>query len=217
MATDIRTAEVEYPTSNGKPMAESDWHYHLLVDVRERLAARYADRPDVYVSGNLMVYYEEGKPQVFLAPDGLVVFGVPNRLRPWYKTWEEGRYPDVVFEFTSKSTKKDDLGRKFRVYRDVWKVKEYFLFDPLNEYLKPPLQGYRLVRGKFTTLRPSNGALTSRVLDITLTADGARLVMRDAATGRELLTEAEQRAAVAEAENARLRAELAALRRKPTK
>lgn len=217
MATDIRTTEVEYPTSDGKPMAESDWHYRLLVDVRERLAARYADRPDVYVSGNLMVYYEEGKPQVFLAPDGLVVFGVPNRLRPWYKTWEEGRYPDVVFEFTSKSTKKDDLGRKFRVYQDVWKVKEYFLFDPLAEYLKPSLQGYRLVRGKFAPLKPSNGSLTSRMLDITLTADGARLVMRDAATGRELLTEAQQRAAVAEAENARLRAELAALRRKPTK
>jgi Uma2 family endonuclease len=240
MATDTRAATFEYPTSDGKPMAETDWHYQLLVDVRERLTARYADRPDVYVSGNLMVYYEPGNRRRFLSPDGFVVFGVPNRDRPYYLTWEEGRFPDVVFEFTSSSTRKEDRGKKFRAYQDIWKVTEYFLFDPLDEYLKPRLQGYRMADGVLVRLEPADGVLTSAALGLTLAGAGRRLLLRDAATGAELLTASEQRAAAesqraaaesqraaaesqraaaeaaradaAEAEVARLRAELAALR-----
>jgi hypothetical protein len=152
------------------------------------------------------------------------VFGVPNRRRRSYKTWVEGRFPDVVFEFTSASTQEQDLGDKFDIYQDVWRVKEYFLFDPLDEYLDPPLLGYRMSRGELRPIRPAKGAVSSKVLGVTLSRDGTRLVLRDTATGAELLTPEEQRVAVeraareqAEAEGARLKAEIAALRRKPTK
>jgi Uma2 family endonuclease len=212
MASDIRATEVEYPESDGKPMAESDWHYHLLVDVRERLTARYADRPDVYVSGNLLVYYEEGDPHKVLAPDCFVVFGASKHDRRTYKTWEEGRFPAVVFEFTSESTKEVDMSTKFDVYQDAWGVREYFLFDPREEYLEPSLLGYRRSRGELKPIRPVQGVLTSKTLGITLVRDGTRLVLRDTVTGKELLT---TEAAKAEAEIARLKAEIAALRRKP--
>lgn len=217
-------SDITYPDSDGKPMAETDVHYQVLVDVRGRLTARYADRTDVYVSGSLLVYYAKGQPRVCLAPDAFVVFGVPNRRRRSYKTWDEGRFPDVVFEFTSASSQELDLGGKFDVYQDVWQVKEYFLFDPLDEYLDPPLLGYRMARGELKPIKPSRaGVLTSKTLGVTLTRDGPRLVLRDAATGAELqtpaerqaaeaVTAAERRAAAAEAEVARLRAELAALR-----
>jgi uncharacterized small protein (DUF1192 family) len=138
---------------------------------------------------------------------------VPNRTRRSYRVWREGRYPDVVFEFTSARTQDQDLGDKFDTYRDAWKVKEYFLFDPFEEYLDPPLLGYRLVRGEFQPIKPVKGTLTSKTLGVTLSRDGARLILRDAATGAEVLTAAEQRAAALEAENARLKAELAALRK----
>lgn len=236
MATDVRAAEVEYPTSDGKPMAESDTHYRLLVDTRERLAARYADRPDVYVSGNLMVFYQPGNKRVFLSPDTFVAFGVPAGPRPLYKTWEEGKAPDVVFEFTSKTTRKADLGKKLEVYRDVWGVQEYFLFDPLDEYLQPPLRGFHRAGDDLLAMTPAaDGSLASRLLGLTLHRQGTHLALRDAVTGEELLTpdqraaaeasraiaearraEAEAaRAVAAEAEVARLRAELAALRDQP--
>jgi Uma2 family endonuclease len=217
MATDIRIDPVVYPDSDGKPMAESDVHIDLVIDLRSRLKARYAGDPNVYVAGNLLVYYVEGEPRVSLAPDGFVVFGVPNRRRRSYKTWVEGRFPDVVFEFTSASTQEQDLGDKFDIYQDVWRVKEYFLFDPLDEYLDPPLLGYRMSRGELRPIRPGKGVVSSKVLGVTLGRDGTRLVLRDTATGAELLTPEEQRAAAAEAEVARLKAEIAALRRKPTK
>jgi hypothetical protein len=49
---------------------------------------------------------------------------------------------------------------------------------------------------------------------MTLIRDGTRLVLRDAATGEEVLTATEKRAGAAEAEVARLKAELAALRKR---
>ena len=220
MATRVRSKLIDYPESDGQPMAETDVHIDLVAGIRERLKARYADDPNVYVAGNLFVYYVEGDPAAALAPDGFVVFGVPKRTRRSYRVWREGRYPDVVFEFTSARTQDKDLGDKFDTYRDVWKVKEYFLFDPLEEYLDPSLVGYRLVRGEFQPIKPVKGTLTSKALGLTLSRDGARLILRDTTTGAEVLTAAEQRAAkaerraaAAEAKAARLEAELAALRK----
>lgn len=212
MATKAR--KLIYPESDGKPMAETDVHRMVLLDVTERLRARYADRTDVYVSGNLFVYYSKGRPRVCVAPDAFVVFGVPNRTRRTYKVWEEKKYPDVVFEFTSARTQDQDLGNKFEIYQDNWKVKEYFLFDPLEEYLDPPLLGYRMVKGELVPIPPVNGIVASKALGITLSRDGSDLILKDAATGERLLTKAERQAASAEAEVARLKAELDALRRK---
>jgi Uma2 family endonuclease len=182
------TPEIEYPESDGKPMAESDVHRMLLMDVVQRLDARYAGMPDVYVSGNLLVYYQEGNPYLVLAPDGFVAFGVPKRRRKTYKVWEEGgRFPEVVFEFTSKSTEREDLRDKFKVYQELWRVKEYFLFDPEEEYLEPSLLGYRMGRGGLRPIKPVRGRLESTTLGITMERNGTRLLLRDAATGSELL------------------------------
>ncbi len=167
----------------------------------------------MYAGGNLLIYYVEGRPRVSLSPDGFVVFGVPAGDRRVYKSWDEGKLPDVVFEFTSRTTEREDIEDKFAIYQDVWKVKEYFLFDPTTDYLDPPLVGYRRVKGKLAALGPPGGPLVSKVLGLHLSADGARMRMHDAATGEELLTAAE-RSERAEAEVARLKAELAALRKK---
>lgn len=203
---------IEYPESDGKPMAETDIHRDVMFDLIERLKARYADRDDVYVSGNLLVYYVEGKPKKCLSPDCFVVFGVPAGRRRTYKTWEEGAIPAVVFEATSRKTKAEDTGKKFQIYQDVWKVPELFLFDPTQDYLETPLMGYRLGRGGYKPIRPTRGRLTSSELGITLEVNETRLVLRDEPSGLELL-----RAGEAEllAEVARLRAELAALRNLP--
>ncbi len=194
MATETLAAEIDYPCSDGKPVAESDIHIDVLLDVRSRLKARYADRDDVYAAGNMLVYYVRDKPRKSLAPDAFVVFGVPNRLRETFKTWDEGAFPSVVFEFTSRTTKKEDLVTKFNIYQNDWKVQEYFLFDPRNEYLEPSLQGFRLIRGKLVPMTSVDGVLTSDVLGLTLSRDGMWLVLTDTATGEEVLTPDEREA-----------------------
>ena len=70
--------EVEYPTSDGKPMAETDVHRDLMMDLIRTLGAHYAADPMVYVSGNLLLFYEEGNKRKHVSPDVFVVRGHPE-------------------------------------------------------------------------------------------------------------------------------------------
>lgn len=193
-----------YPTSDGRPMAETDWHRILMVELIQTLSARYADRPDVYVSGNLLVFYRPADRRKHLSPDCFVVFGVPKHNRLNYLTWEEGKGPDVVIELTSKTTRREDVETKFELYRDVLKVKEYFLFDPFEDYLTPSMQGFRLRAEAYQPIRPKAGRLPSRLLGLHLERDGENLRLWNPDTGAWLPTPEEREAAL-EAEVARLR------------
>jgi Uma2 family endonuclease len=203
----------DYPTSDGKPMAETDDHRDLMVDLIETLKLYYLASALVYVSGNLLIYYVPGDKRRHISPDVFVVRGVAKHNRDYYLVWEEGKAPEAVFELTSKSTRREDLGKKMAIYRGILKVKEYFLFDPHRDYLKPPLQGYRLSKGDYRPIQPVAGRLPSKVLGLHLEADGGVLRLYDPAGGRWLPTPAEVRQQVEE-ENVQLRQEVAALRRR---
>jgi Uma2 family endonuclease len=205
---------IHYPETDGKPMAETDVHIDVLIYLREALRDYFRDAPQVYVAGNMLLYYEEGNPAACVAPDVFVVQGVPKGERRIYKLWEEGQPPAVVFEVTSRGTRLEDLGTKRAVYAMLG-VREYFVYDPLGEYLQPPLQGYRLHEGEYQRMPPgSAGELVSQVLGLELRLEEGRLRVINSSTGDRLLTPAEAQAArrVAEAELERLRAELARLR-----
>ncbi len=192
-----------YPTSDGKPMAETDQHRKLMVDLIETLDTFFRDDPNVYVSGNLILCYVPGNRRRHLSPDVFFVRGVPKGNRFNYLTWIEGKGPDLVIELTSSSTRHDDTNRKFELYRDTLQVPEYFLFDPLGDYLVPPLQGYRLHEGQYLPIEPLNGRLPSVALGLHL--EGVEDVLRlwDPATETRLSTTGER---AAEAEAARLAA-----------
>ena len=212
LKTVLPETEIEYPESDGKPMAETDTHRIQMTDALiHPLQERYRNE-DVYVSGNLFLYYEEGNPRAVVAPDVFVVFGVSNEIRRTYKLWEEGQAPAVVFELTSRSTYEDDLSRKRLLYEEL-RVQEYFLFDPLHEYLRPPLQGYRLTNeGYFVPVLPtqlSSGEwqIESKVLALLLETAEHNLRLYDPDKEEYLRTPIETEAALrdAEAEIERLR------------
>jgi Uma2 family endonuclease len=186
-----------YPTSDGKPMAETDWHRDLMNILIQTLKAWYADQPRTYVSGNLLLFYEEGNRRKHKSPDVFVVKGIAKHDRPNYLLWQEGKGPDVVIELTSTSTRREDQDDKYQFYRDTLRVKEYFLFDPLGDYLKPPLQGYRLRRGQYHPIRSVASRLPSQVLGLHLERNGRELRLYDPTTDRWLLTPLE-RAEIAE-------------------
>jgi Uma2 family endonuclease len=194
-------------------MAETDDHRDLMVDLIETQKMHFALEPNVYVSGNLLMYYVQGDPRRHISPDVFVVFGIPKHNRDYYLVWEEGKSPDVVFELTSKSTRIEDQRTKLEIYRDILKVKEYFLFDPHGDYLQPRLQGHRLRAGRYTRIRPVDNRLPSLVLGLHLEQNANELRLYNPATGRWLPTPKERRDQV-EAENARLRREVDELRRR---
>lgn len=87
-------------------------------------------------------------------------------------------------------------------------MKEYFLFDPAEDYLAPALQGYRLVEDEYVRIAADGeDALVSKALGLRLHAEEGHLMFYRLDTGQRLLTEKEARQA-AEAEVARLREEL---------
>ncbi len=107
------------------------------------------------MAGNLFFYFVREDPRSVVAPDVFLVRGVPKARRRIYKLWEEGRVPSLVIEVTSESTSGEDLSKKKRLYEQLG-VEEYFLHDPLGEYLSPQLQGHRLSRGRYEPLSPAS-------------------------------------------------------------
>src|SRR5437588_10029480 len=89
---------IEYPSADGLPMAESDFQRKPLTYAVEALGIYFQQRADVYVSGNMFIYYEEGNPEAVVAPDVFVVFGTAKRERSSYFLWQEPKGPDFILE-----------------------------------------------------------------------------------------------------------------------
>ena len=209
---------IDYPETDGQPMAETPTHRDAMMDAIQVLQRHFAHRPDVYVSGNMMMYYEEGEPRRCVSPDVFVAVGVEDKDRRTYLLWREAKGPDFVLEVTSKSTRRNDQVTKRALYEWMG-VSEYVLYDPLGEYLDPPLQGYRLVGGRYvgwegTRVPGGVRALHSEVLGLSLhvRARDRALRLHDPVSGEDLLTPVEAAAARGEAEARAERAEARAER-----
>lgn len=177
-----------YPSSDGRPMAESDLHMKEMFYLIQALRVRYQDMPDVYVAGNLLLYYVRGDRKACLAPDVFLVKGVSKRDRLSYLLWKEGQAPCFVIEVTSRSTRNEDIELKRDRYEQM-EVEEYFLHDPLGEYLSPSLQGYRLQDGRYRRISPEpDGSLVSWTTGLRLRREGKHLRLIELASGQPLLS-----------------------------
>lgn len=150
----ITLAAVEYPCSDGTPMAETERHAMATMDARQALGWHFRDRPNVCVGVDMLLYYVEGDPKRSVAPDVFVVLGAP-KLPPrdnWLVWTEGGRTPDLVLEITSKATQAVDEGRKRRLYRELG-IGEYWQYNPTGDYLEPALKGPRLIDGRYRPIK----------------------------------------------------------------
>jgi Uma2 family endonuclease len=143
-----------------------------------------------YVAGNLFIYYQEGNPKAAVAPDVFVVLGAEQYDRRTYRVWEEGGLvPQVIIELTSKKTRKADSDTKPRLYAQLG-VQEYVMFDPYGEWLRPRLQGFRLVNDAYQPMEED--PLRSAVLDLELRLDNNTLRLHNLHTGERLPTSDEE-------------------------
>ncbi len=126
--------DIYYPESDGKPMAETERHRDCLIRSIQTLSLHYIDEQDVCVSGNMMMYHEEGNPQKSISPDVFVAFGVGKKERRIYQIWNEGKPPDFVLEFSSPNTYRRDQNEKKHLYAEIG-ILEYFLYDPERSYM----------------------------------------------------------------------------------
>ena len=213
----------EYPESDGLPMPDSPEQFDSLAYSVASLKLHYRQRDDVFVGGDMLLYYEQaaapGETGKSVAPDTFVAFGVPRKgrgERPSYLLWEERKVPDFVLEVASRSTYRVDQADKHRLYERLG-VQEYWLYDPVGDYLAPRLQGFRLTAGRYAPIAVSEraeGALVGRseALDLEVRLyPGDRFRYHDPVTGQDLLsldeTEEARQAAEAARENVETRLE----------
>ena len=209
-----KLAAVEYPSSDGKPMAETERHAIATVDAWQALRRQFAHRGDVYVGMDMLLYYVEGDPRKSVVPDVFVVFGAPKLPpRDNWLAWREGKVPDFVLEVTSRRTRQRDEGPKRELYRQLG-VEEYWQYDPTGDYLEPKLKGARLTGHAYQPIPTINGlggihfASRQMGLELHLVEDDLRFF--DPARAEYLPTTDEQQArADREAERADREAERA--------
>ncbi|HEY8283167.1 MAG TPA: Uma2 family endonuclease [Chloroflexota bacterium] len=185
---------------------------------------------DDIVAVELMLLLDRHNLTHHLTPDLFVAFGVGpldpvyGVLRRQYRLWDEGHVPDLVYEAASPSTFARDSAGKKDDYASLG-VREYVRFDPVGGLLLPRLQVFRL--GPWGVYEPVLAEADGTVRSVTLprydwVITGYILRLRDRVTGALVPTPEEradaeaERANLAEAENARLRAELARLRGDPS-
>ena len=157
---------------------ESDWHV-VSITLLDELVRNHLGAPKHYFcGGNMLIYYSVAqakeveeyveaktvarKPR-FKGPDFFLVRDVDGtKPRESWVVWDEGgRYPDLVVEFISTSTRKKDVDENVKFYARVFRVLEYFWFDRRTG----ELAGYRLSGVSYTPIAPdARGRLWSEVL-----------------------------------------------------
>ena len=140
---------IEYPSSDGEPMAESDYQYTAMTETISTMRELYRGQPDIYVAGDMLMYYRKNDNVTRVAPDVFVVFGAAgNHRRDSWIVWREGKAPDFVMEMASASTWRRDITEKRPIYAAMG-VTEYWRFDATGRYFAPALVGERLVDGEY--------------------------------------------------------------------
>jgi Uma2 family endonuclease len=191
-------------------MAENTQQWRWIVIIVGGLRARFADDPHVFVAGDLLWYPVEGRPDIRVAPDGLVVIGRPRGERGAYLQWEEGGIaPQVVFEILSPGNSGAEMARKFQFYQRHG-IEEYYLYNPHDN----TLAGWQRHGAEFEEIIPIDGWVSPR-LGISFTLGPEELELRHPDGRRFLSYEdlfAQGEAARAQAEHERQRAERLAAR-----
>ncbi len=214
LEAEVDDLSIEYPDSDGEPMAEDDAQLFAMIDTISTLRQWFAGRPEVYAGGDMLIYYRMNDNETRVAPDVFVVLGAGNHSRRSWIVWREGLAPDFVMGMASGSTWRRDMREKRDIYAEMG-VAEYWRFDPSGRRFIPPLVGERLVDGEYAGMpvdMGDDGILRGHSsvlgLDLCVLADG-HLRLYDPAGGQWLRTHREAEMTLREEAAARQVAEAA--------
>ncbi len=134
----------DLPYDDGEPL-ESNRHRIAMNVLIDGAYAALAERDDFFAGGNMFLYYnvDQARNRDFRGPDFFVTLGVDGRKeRKYWAIWDEqGRYPDVIVELMSASTRQVDLTAKKQLYAETFRTGEYYVYDPFDA---DSLQGWQI-------------------------------------------------------------------------
>ena len=133
MVTQLQSPDKQniiYPDDNGEPMSDNTEQFRLIVWIKENSELLFANDPNVFIAGDLLLYPVEGNNKLCQAPDVMVVFGRSKGYRGSYQQWNEDNIPpQVVFEIWSPGNRPGSMIKKFKFY-ERYGVEEYYLYEP---------------------------------------------------------------------------------------
>ena len=224
--------KIIYPETDGMPMPDGEFQAPIYARILVMLKTHFRRRRRVRVNGDTFIYYSEGNPQRFVAPDCFVEFNLSDAAlesierNNTHLLWEIGQFPQFIMEIGSRSTGRYDQIDKRFLYARLGAL-EYWLYDETGgEFYDQPLLGLRLVNGEYVPMEMNcedDGSVWghSDVLNLDLWWIDGKLEFWDPAARRWLMDleeyedariAAEARADLAEARAARLEAEIRRLR-----
>ena len=195
--------EIIYPETDGMPLPDGHFQDPLFREIVTTLETRYQHRPDVLVSGNTFIYYQEGNPQRFISPDCYIAFNISKESIErfnTYRLWEIGKPPDFALEIGSPSTAQTDLTDKRQLYARLG-IGEYWRYDATGgDFYGAPLTGEYLQNGQyhpFPIHHEPDGTIWSHspTLNLNLCWENGRLRFHDPATNQWLLNHQEEQTA----------------------
>jgi Uma2 family endonuclease len=142
--------EDDLPCDDGVPM--DTYRHRVQMNVLiDSLEFHWKDQRKYYVGGNMFLYYDPHELHRFRGPDFFLVLNVEPRERKSWVVWQEGmRFPDLIIELLSPTTRKIDLEDKKELYEQVFRTAEYFVYDPESQ----EFAGYRLHDVHYEPLSP---------------------------------------------------------------
>lgn len=148
--------KIIYPESDGKPMAETGIHVAAIMLLHSMLEDFLQPKhKQVWIASNIYWFYERGEPKCRVSPDTMVILDCPVGDKSFFSWKQDAVRPEIVFEITSRKTRKQDTLRKHELYQSLG-VPEYVLFDPTEDFIFSGLIYYRLVNGLYQEM-PTNG------------------------------------------------------------
>lgn len=219
----------------GDEVTQSEPHFKFLILLATLLRGHYEFRDDVLVTGDMKILWGiPGLPDP--SPDIAVIPGVRQKDDPSrgsFDVLKEGARPCLIIEVVSAAdpeVRRNDYENKVEIYQQAG-IAEYLILDPPTPTTRGRLlwTGYRLgADGRYRRIEPDlEGRLLSETTRLLfgVDSDGKTLLIVDAQTSQRLLEPAhqalreaearkaaEERAREANAEIARLRAELERLK-----
>ena len=201
----VMDSDLEYPDSDGQPMADNNLQFQWIVTIETNLDTMYPPSANVFVAGDMLWYPVQGQPTIRVAPDIFVVFGRPKGYRGSYRQWlEDGIAPQVVFEILSPGNTAQEMSAKFLFY-ERYGVEEYYVVDPFAGSVR----GWHRQGEQLQEIAVMHGWVSPR-LGIRFDLSGPELVLfRPGGARFSTLAESEEQKRQAEerAEQERLRAE----------
>jgi Uma2 family endonuclease len=147
---DSLPTEDDLPYDDGEPM-ETIRHRIQMNVLIESLEEYWSKSKSYFVGGNMFLYYDPYNKNKFVGPDFFLVLYAEDRERKSWLVWQEGmKYPDVIIELLSDSTRRIDYNNKKDLYEQVFKTREYYLYDPESQ----EFMGFHLLVDHYKPILP---------------------------------------------------------------